>query len=264
MTHNHKFPFQAATLGDKVYICGGKDRTWNPFGPNDPRNVTNTCFTTSRTTQGKWQPAESMNVARFGHTLTRVGHRLVATGGGGVPDLGREQYGGTQLDSIEIFQPDMGWQVSKLRLIRPDTWHCALGIDNSRLIILSGTGNNNETEVTMYNIDSGAVESFAPPPGTGRGPHFCTSDEDSVYIAEWLAHSQYKIHHFVPKLQNWIPGIPRLNETKVEGMAIINGHLTVFGRLQVSVLRDNQWITAKKQPMGQLNGGAVIVFPRRV
>ena len=243
----------AAVLGNATFICGGR---WQKSFNGE---VSDKCF---KSCNGTWQPSAGMQLARSFHTLTRVGHRLVATGG-----LGR---GGRNdsLSSVEIYEPDRGWQVAEWSLNHADYYHCAVPADDFHLIIKAGFRGSTKPwgspgmEIIRYNIDTGAQTSIESPPGAWGGGNGCVKDGDNIYLVDWQNVGEYKVFNYSLRLNEWIDGLPNLHVGYVEGMAVVAGELAVFDRERnVQILRDSAWVPVQQETQGVLKIGAVVVLP---
>lgn len=245
-------------MQDNVFVCGGST--------DDLLSRIDICFTADKTMGGKWRPVKSrMKMGRSYYTLTTVGQRLVATGG----YVGGSSYEGST-DAVEIYSPGRGWENASWTLEFADHSHCAVAVDASHLLVVSGQKKwKGGMQTTKYNIDTGVRSSIDPPPGGAEGgDHVCTRHQDHVYIAGYAQYSgnYVKVFKYFLSENTWDTSIPNLNavknEQKAVSIAVIAGELTVFGgRGSVYVLRDNAWVAAHHQPQVDIKYGAVVVLP---
>ena len=149
---------RASILGDQIYSCGG--------------SKVKKCFRAS-INGGGWSAVENMKEERYGHTLTTVGDRLVATGG--------IRTDGRVAETIEIYTDGIGWQTASWSLLMLDYRHCAVAISQNEVLMISGD-RESEMKVTMYNINNGEATTYTSPPEATGQAHYCTRDNDYMYV----------------------------------------------------------------------------------
>jgi len=232
---------RAASFNGKYYSCGGYPSS----------KTKGECFSTFPG-QLNWVPSPSMEVARFSHTMTTVGDKLVVTGG-------RLDY--ETLDSIEIFQPKSwtnpgGWTNPGWTLNAARTRHCAVAWSSTELILIAGFDSKGRwtDTVTMYDVTTGKSHNL---------PNFprkacclaCTKYKGNVVAGRnkqvWMLRGD-----------KWVP-LPSLNYNRISyALKEIGGKLYALGGEVnfVEVLDGKKWsVTNTSLAAPYENGGAIII-----
>merc|ERR1712212_76517 len=231
---------RAANFYGRYYSCGGY-----------PSSVTKgDCFTTLPG-QLEWTPAPNarMKVARYSHTMTVVGDRLVATGG---------MLNNKKLRSVEILQPaGSGWSYPPWSLRAPRTGHCAVAWSSAELIVIAGfdaSGHWTNT-VTKYNVITGKSQDLPNFPQNERSLG-CPLHQGNVVAGRgkevWML-----------KGGKW-EQLPDLNYYRFNYvMKEIGGKLHVFGGYsnaqKVERLDGDKWTEVRPLAAPLDNGGALVI-----
>ena len=231
---------RAAILGDHIYSCGG--------------SISQKCFKASLN-GGRWIEIEEMREKRYGHTLTAVGDRLVATGG--------IRTDGRVAETVEIYTTGGGWQTAGWSLVRMDFRHCAVAVSRSEVLIISGD-RTSAMVITKYNVNNGETERLTPPRGATGSAHYCTKYYDHVYVTDYVHGKQHYVWKMALASNQWerLPNLTVDTSYAAEHqIAVVNGELTVFYRNLVQVLRNGQWQFVEPNLEGQFQDGAVVGLP---
>jgi len=221
---------RAAVLDNTVFACGGSE-------------ARDGCFVAHVHEESSWRRGQDMTEARSQHTLTRVGHHLVATGG--------ITAGGVLSKSVEIYTLEGGWRVADWSLVRPTADHCAVAISDTELVILSG---NQTMEVRKYDLTKTRSKKLKAPTGIDGGPYTCVTDNRKRFIYV-LGHikgtaTKHNVWRYDNIASTW-ERMADLSVNKTTGhlpqMAMVAGEVTVFSRDGVQVLRNSAWQPAQRQ-----------------
>jgi len=170
-----------------------------------------------------WVNATNMNVGRWLFSMNNVGSQILVTGGqSNISSL-------STFNNLELFDGEI-WQELPFNLSYAYSYHCAVTISETEIVIIAGFINLGQVVIEKYDIFNGLVQTnFSSfPNSTYIYGHACTLFEGEIIVAGGYP-SLKKVYALDLTTLAW-RSLPDLNYDHYQHtMEVVNGQLIVFG-----------------------------------